>query len=64
MAKSRSGVFEKEASELLNEFNASLPFDKKLYKEDIEGSTAHAKMLAEQGILTKDEAESIVKVLG
>ncbi|MDR2635818.1 MAG: argininosuccinate lyase [Campylobacteraceae bacterium] len=59
MAKSRSGVFEKEASELLNRFNASLPFDKKLYKEDIEGSLAHAAMLSEQGILTKDEANSI-----
>ncbi|MDR1554994.1 MAG: argininosuccinate lyase [Campylobacteraceae bacterium] len=59
MAKSRSGVFEKEASELLNIFNASLTFDKKLYMEDIKGSLAHAAMLAKQGILTKDEAKSI-----
>ncbi|MDR0761899.1 MAG: argininosuccinate lyase [Campylobacteraceae bacterium] len=63
MAKSRSGVFEKEASELLNEFNASLVFDKKLYKEDIEGSLAHAAMLAKQGILTEDEAKSIADAL-
>ena len=60
MAKSRSGVFEKSASELLNIFNASLPFDKKLYKEDIKGSIAHATMLANQDILTKDEAKKIV----
>ncbi|MDR1976316.1 MAG: argininosuccinate lyase [Campylobacteraceae bacterium] len=60
MAKSRSGRFEKEASELLNSFNASLPFDKKLYLEDIEGSSAHAKMLQASGILTKDEADAIV----
>jgi argininosuccinate lyase len=63
MAKSRSGVFEKEASELLNEFNASLTFDQKLYKEDIEGSIAHCAMLCEQGILTKDEAAIIVNAL-
>ncbi|MDR0407949.1 MAG: argininosuccinate lyase [Campylobacteraceae bacterium] len=63
MAKSRSGVFEKEASTLLDRFNASLPFDKKLYKEDIEGSLAHASMLAKQGILTKDEAKTITNGL-
>ncbi|MDR0467342.1 MAG: argininosuccinate lyase [Campylobacteraceae bacterium] len=60
MAKSRSGVFEKSASELLNIFNASLPFDKKLYKEDIKGSIAHATMLANQNILAEDEAKKIV----
>ncbi|MDR1285008.1 MAG: argininosuccinate lyase [Campylobacteraceae bacterium] len=59
MAKSRSGVFKKEASELLNRFNASLSFDKKLYEEDIKGSLAHADMLEKQGILTKDEAKAI-----
>lgn len=63
MAKSRSGRFEKSASELLNEFNASLPFDKKLYKEDIKGSIAHANMLASQDILTKDEAKKITEGL-
>ncbi|MDR1614256.1 MAG: argininosuccinate lyase [Campylobacteraceae bacterium] len=60
MAKSRSGVFKKEASELLNRFNASLPFDKKLYHEDIKGSIAHAKMLGKQGILTIKETDAII----
>ncbi|MFV0481561.1 MAG: argininosuccinate lyase [Campylobacteraceae bacterium] len=60
MAKSRSGRFDKSASELLNIFNASLPFDKKLYAEDIKGSIAHATMLGSRGILTKDEVKKIV----
>jgi argininosuccinate lyase len=44
----------------LEEFNASLPFDKELYREDIEGSIAHAQMLGEVGILTPQEVEAIV----
>lgn len=59
MAKLWSGRFDKESSSLLDEFNASLPFDKKLYKQDIRGSIAHSKMLSKQGILTKDEYKSI-----
>ncbi len=59
MSKLWSGRFNKEGSELLDLFNASLPFDQKLYKEDIKGSVAHAKMLANQGILTKEEARKI-----
>ncbi len=59
MAKLWSGRFSKEGSKLLDLFNASLPFDRKLYKEDIKGSVAHAKMLAKQGILSDDEAKSI-----
>jgi argininosuccinate lyase len=60
MAKSRSGLFHKEASALLNEFNASLPFDKLLFREDIEGSQAHAAMLGKQGILSADESRAII----
>ncbi len=63
MAKLWSGRFEKEASKLLDEFNASLPFDKELYQEDIEGSMAHAKMLGKQGLLSQEEVESIIKGL-
>ncbi len=63
MAKLWSGRFAKESSKLLDEFNASLPFDKELYKEDIQGSIAHAKMLAKQGILTEDEKNSIIEGL-
>ncbi len=57
------GRFSKQAAKLLDEFNASLPFDKELYLEDIEGSIAHSQMLASQGIITQDEADKIKKGL-
>jgi len=63
MSKLWSGRFSKGATKLLDEFNASLPFDKILYKEDIKGSIAHASMLATVGILSKNEAEKIIKGL-
>lgn len=59
MDKMWSGRFSASASSLLDQFNASIMFDRKLYLEDIEGSTAHATMLAKQGILTSDELELI-----
>jgi len=57
------GRFSKGTAKILDEFNASIPFDKELYIEDIEGSIAHSQMLADQGILTRDEAEKIKKGL-
>ncbi len=63
MAKLASGRVTEKSSELLDKFNASLLFDKKLYAEDIEGSVAHATMLAKQGILTTEELEAIRKGL-
>ncbi|WP_169764333.1 argininosuccinate lyase [Campylobacter mucosalis] len=63
MKKMWSGRFELESSELLEEFNASIEFDKNLYLEDITGSKAHAKMLGEQGIITKSEALQIINGL-
>jgi argininosuccinate lyase len=59
MAKMWSGRFSQTTSSLLDEFNASLMFDKELYKEDITGSIAHSKMLAKQGILTNEEQAKI-----
>ena len=59
MDKMWSGRFSASASSLLDEFNASIMFDRKLYKEDIEGSLAHAAMLAKQGILTTEELVQI-----
>jgi argininosuccinate lyase len=59
MEKMWSGRFSQEASTLLEKFNASIMFDQKLYREDIEGSIAHAKMLAHQGILTDEECALI-----
>ena len=60
MEKMWSGRFLASASNLLDRFNASIMFDRKLYIEDIEGSIAHATMLAKQGILTSDELTEIV----
>ena len=57
------GRFAKEENELANEFNASLPFDRRMWREDITGSIAHAEMLAKQGILTKEDCEKIVSGL-
>jgi argininosuccinate lyase len=57
------GRFTKAATSSSNEFNASISFDSRLYKEDITGSIAHAIMLAKQDIITKDEAETLVSAL-
>jgi len=59
MDKMWSGRFSASASSLLDEFNASIMYDRKLYREDIEGSVAHATMLAKQGILTGEELTQI-----
>jgi len=59
MDKMWSGRFSAGAANLLDQFNASIMFDKKLYREDIEGSLAHAQMLAKQGILTAEELKQI-----
>lgn len=57
------GRFTKETNKLVDNFNASISFDQKFYKEDIEGSIAHVKMLAKQGIITTQEKESIINGL-
>ena len=51
--------FSKEVDSTVNDFNSSLPFDSRMYAEDIKGSVVHAQMLAGQGIITKDDAEKI-----
>ena len=63
MDKMWSGRFSVSASSLLDEFNASIMYDRKLYREDIEGSLAHAAMLAKQGILTTEELREITNGL-
>ncbi len=60
MAQLWGGRFTKETDRLVYNFNASLSFDKRLYKQDIKGSMAHASMLAKQGILTELEKEEIL----
>ncbi len=49
------GRFKDEESKLMEDFNSSLSFDKKLYYEDIKGSIAHVKMLANQNIINEEE---------
>lgn len=63
MAQLWGGRFTKETDQLVYNFNASISFDKKFYKQDIEGSMAHVAMLAKQGILTDDEKIEIIKGL-
>ncbi len=63
MDKMWSGRFSASASNLLDQFNASIMYDRKLYKEDIEGSLAHATMLEKQGILTTEELAQIERGL-
>ena len=50
------GRFTKETDKLVNNFNASISFDQKFYKQDIQGSLAHAKMLGKTGIISEDES--------
>ena len=57
------GRFKKELSKTTNDFNSSISFDSRMYREDIEGSIAHATMLGECGIIRKSEAEHIVEGL-
>ena len=60
MAKLWGGRFSKNTNELVDAFNASIDFDKRLYNEDIRGSIAHAKMLAKCGIIPAEDGEKIV----
>ncbi len=54
------GRFAKEENSAANDFNSSTSFDSRMWKQDITGSMAHAKMLAKQGIIAEEEAASIV----
>jgi len=58
-----AGRFKKGTHKVAEKFSASIDFDKRLYKEDIEGSIAHATMLASEGIIFKKEAGQIIKGL-
>ena len=63
MAQLWGGRFTKETDKLVYNFNASIGFDQKFYKQDIEGSIAHVIILGKQGILTKEESDQIVDCL-
>ena len=53
------GRFQKETDQLVNQLNASIGFDQRLYKEDITGSMAHARMLSDCGIISKADSDAI-----
>lgn len=60
MEKMWAGRFHKQLNAEADDFNSSISFDSRMYKQDIKGSMAHAAMLAAQGIITKEESESII----
>jgi argininosuccinate lyase len=55
--------FHNKVDRLARDYLASIPFDQRLYRQDIEGSIAHVKMLAKQGIIANSDAEVIIKEL-
>lgn len=59
-AKLSSARFSEATDAFVEEFTASIMFDKRMYKQDIQGSVAHAKMLAKANILNKEELKSIL----
>ena len=63
MAKMWAGRFSKEVDEKVNDFNSSISFDCRMYRQDILGSIAHATMLGETGIIDKQESEIIIQGL-
>ncbi len=60
MAKLWGGRFQKNTDAKVDDFNSSIRFDKRMYKQDIKGSIAHAKMLDKQGIISHEDSEKIV----
>ncbi len=63
MKKPWSGRFKEKTADIVEQYTESISFDKRLWKYDIEGSIAHAKMLARQGIIPKKDADRIIKGL-
>lgn len=63
MSNQNNQILKNTNAQILDEFNASIMFDKELYAQDIKGSIAHSKMLASQGILTNEEQKAIEKGL-
>ena len=63
MSKAWSARFENSLNPFIQEFNASIQFDKTLIIEDIDCSLAHAKMLGQQNVITKEESQEIIEGL-
>ncbi len=64
MSKLWGGRFTKQTDGFTDHFHSSISFDSRMYKQDIEGSMAHAKMLGKQGIISQEDADLLVKTLG
>src|SRR5512137_1297072 len=64
MKKLWGGRFRKKTDRMVEEFTASLPFDRRLYRYDIEGSMAHCRMLKKQGFLSARDEKKILSALG
>ncbi len=62
-SKPWKGRFKEETSDLLEDFSQSVSFDSRLYSQDIRGSIAHARMLGEKGIISKKDAQAIIRGL-
>ena len=58
-----AGRFQKEENKEVNDFNSSISFDSRMYESDITGSIAHARMLGNQGIISKSDSELIIETL-
>lgn len=63
MAKLWGGRFQKSTDKKVDDFNSSIRFDKRMYKQDIQGSMAHAEMLGKQGIIPKEDSDKIIEGL-
>ena len=58
-----SGRFERDVDEFTQRFGASLPIDRRMYRQDIAASIAHARMLGRQGIVSQEDAQDMVEGL-
>ena len=63
MAKLWGGRFQKNTDKKVDDFNSSIRFDKRMYKQDIRGSIAHARMLGKQNIIPQEDADKIITEL-
>ena len=63
MAKLWGGRFQKNTDSKVDDFNSSIRFDKRMYKQDIKGSIAHARMLGKQNIIRQEDSDKIIKGL-
>ena len=63
MDKMWAGRFSKETDSGVNAFNSSISFDGRMYRNDIAGSIAHATMLGEAGIISKEDSKAIIEGL-